>query len=152
MITILLTISLVLAGTAPADLSADAEPTPTTDTPRVDADAATRGGRLYQIYCTSCHGKLGRGDGPAAQGVTPLPTDLTRLSRENGGKFPTARVMLSIDGRRPMPGHGEGAMPIWGLSLQEPDGDYYQEDTVRKKIQDLVSFVETLQRPAVRPN
>ena len=35
---------------------------------------------LYQAYCSSCHGTLGRGDGPAARSIrTPVP-DLTHYS------------------------------------------------------------------------
>jgi high-affinity iron transporter len=33
----------------------------------------TAGGSLYAENCASCHGELGRGDGPAASGMTPAP-------------------------------------------------------------------------------
>jgi mono/diheme cytochrome c family protein len=147
MTTILLAISLLLAGAAQADLHADMEPTPVVKSAPGDPEAANRGSRLFEIYCTSCHGERGRGDGSAAQSMMPPPSDLTRLSRDNDGEFPLARVMLSIDGRRMPPGHREGEMPIWGLSLQEPDSDYYQEETVKKKIEDLTAFLKTLQLP-----
>ncbi len=35
------------------------------------------GAEVYQANCASCHGVLGRGDGPAAPGLEPRPTDLT---------------------------------------------------------------------------
>lgn len=35
------------------------------------------GERIYGIYCASCHGTAGRGDGPAARALTPRPADLT---------------------------------------------------------------------------
>ncbi len=36
-----------------------------------------RGAEVYQANCASCHGALGRGDGPAAAGLDPKPTNLS---------------------------------------------------------------------------
>lgn len=36
-----------------------------------------RGAELYQAQCAQCHGSLGRGDGPAAAGLDPVPANLT---------------------------------------------------------------------------
>lgn len=35
-----------------------------------------RGAALYQQACSACHGSSGRGDGPAAPGIEPRPTNL----------------------------------------------------------------------------
>ena len=35
-----------------------------------------RGAEVYQANCASCHGTLGRGDGPAAAGLDPPPANL----------------------------------------------------------------------------
>ena len=35
-----------------------------------------RGAEVYQANCASCHGTLGQGDGPAARGLEPKPTNL----------------------------------------------------------------------------
>ena len=40
------------------------------------ADSVRRGGELYVIYCTPCHGSTGRGDGPVSGKFVP-PADLT---------------------------------------------------------------------------
>src|SRR5512134_3746191 len=40
-----------------------------------------RGARLYAAECASCHGPAGRGDGPAAAALTPVPADLTDFRR-----------------------------------------------------------------------
>ena len=56
------------------------------------------GRALFAENCAVCHGDSGRGDGPAAAGLTPPPIDLTRLSADNDGVFPMARVMSYIDG------------------------------------------------------
>ena len=41
------------------------------------------GSRLYQEQCAGCHGVTGRGDGPAAQGLTPAPTDFHDAGRRS---------------------------------------------------------------------
>jgi mono/diheme cytochrome c family protein len=38
------------------------------------------GKTLYQSYCASCHGKNGKGDGPAATSLHPKPADYTSAS------------------------------------------------------------------------
>jgi len=35
----------------------------------------------YQTYCAACHGSAGRGDGPAARGLTPPPANLADPGR-----------------------------------------------------------------------
>jgi hypothetical protein len=35
----------------------------------------------YTTHCAVCHGTAGRGDGPAAKGLTPPPADLTDAAR-----------------------------------------------------------------------
>jgi mono/diheme cytochrome c family protein len=123
------------------------EPTdlPEHGAPAVRQELVDEGQLLYGIYCKSCHGPGGRGDGPTARSLKPRPADLTRLSRDNDGEFPLARVLLSIDGRSRVPGHTKGRMPIWGLSLQEADSDTNQEDEVRRKIQCLVEYLKSIQ-------
>lgn len=41
----------------------------------------TRGAELYAGQCVACHGATGRGDGPAAAGLEPAPTDFTDQMR-----------------------------------------------------------------------
>lgn len=72
------------------------------------------GRALYAENCAVCHGDGGRGDGPAAAGLTPPPTDLTRLAAENGGVFPMVRVMSYVDGYT----RADGSMPEFGLLLE----------------------------------
>jgi len=112
-----------------------------------DPESAARGALLYRIYCQNCHGVDARGDGETAKILTVRPADLTRL-RANG-EFPRERLREVIDGRTTTPGHGEPRreMPIWGLGFQELDRDGDQEAEVRAKIDSLLDFLETLQRP-----
>ena len=37
--------------------------------------ATDKGGRIYQKLCWTCHGKTGKGDGPAAAALTIAPAD-----------------------------------------------------------------------------
>src|SRR6187401_2423532 len=50
--------------------------------------AASDAAAMFQSYCAPCHGKSGRGDGPAAAALKKAPADLTKISARNGGKFP----------------------------------------------------------------
>jgi hypothetical protein len=103
------------------------------------------GRQLYEIYCRSCHGESGRGDGPAAETLRPRPSDLTRLSLRNDREFPSERVRRAIDGRDESRQHGPRRMPIWGLGLQELDRDANQEGEVRVKIEQLIVYLKSIQ-------
>jgi high-affinity iron transporter len=45
------------------------------------APQLAQGAVLYRAQCASCHGPLGRGDGPAAAALTPPPADLSDFRR-----------------------------------------------------------------------
>jgi mono/diheme cytochrome c family protein len=63
---------------------------------------------LYVRFCASCHGVTGRGDGPAAEALSPRPADLTRL------RYSMRLLIRQIDGRQPIRAHGSAKMPVWG--------------------------------------
>ena len=98
----------------------------------------------FDLYCASCHGRLGEGDGPAARSLRAAPADLTLLARRNGGTFPRERVIATIDGSGGTAIHGGAEMPVWGPTFRalEPA----ERDAVR--LRNLVVFVESIQRPA----
>ena len=54
-----------------AALGVELDPVPT------NPPTLARGRELYAARCASCHGDVGRGDGPAAAGLVPPPADLT---------------------------------------------------------------------------
>jgi mono/diheme cytochrome c family protein len=110
-------------------------------------DRAGRGGQSYRIYCASCHGTGGEGNGPMARALHERPADLTRI-RERYGTFPEERIAAVIDGRVAVLSHGPGSMPVWGLSFQEAGRDMDQEREVQERIRDLVAYLESIQRPA----
>jgi mono/diheme cytochrome c family protein len=120
--------------------------TQTRSTQEEQQDRVAKGAQAYQVYCASCHGTRGQGNGPMAEALKNQPADLTGISARNGGTFPRERVAGIIDGRQAVLSHGPGNMPVWGLSFQDAGRDLNQEKEVREKIQDLVDFLETLQK------
>jgi mono/diheme cytochrome c family protein len=111
---------------------------------------ATDGGQgqqFYMQYCSSCHGKDGRGNGSVTSYLKVKVPDLTLLKRNNNGVYPTARVMSSIDGTRAVRAHGEREMPVWGeVFRKETEGQRYSELTSLLKAKAIAEYVATLQR------
>jgi len=105
------------------------------------------GAAFYAENCTSCHGAEGRGDGPAAAGLKPKPTDLTTLSAKNGGTFPAARALSFIYGD-PKDGHLARVMPEFGPAMAEDtvpvEIDGILTPTPRE-LAGLLEFLESIQ-------
>lgn len=116
------------------------------------ADKLDFGKLQYDSNCVTCHGKLGKGDGPYAGMVdTRAGADITTLSRKNGGVFPFARVYEIIDGREQVTFHGPREMPIWGNDYQARaaadygDVPYSPEVFTRVRIVALTDYLYRLQ-------
>jgi mono/diheme cytochrome c family protein len=67
--------------------------------------------QLYQSYCGSCHGGDAKGTGPVASSLKTAPTNLTLLSKNNGGKFPEMHVIHSIEGESQVGAHRSKDQP-----------------------------------------
>ena len=93
-----------------------------TDPPLADSEPIALGELQYTLYCASCHGESGRGDGPVAEALKVRPTNLRLLRSVNNGTFPTERVVRYIDGREAVGAHGTRQMPVWGNVWGEVDG------------------------------
>ena len=112
--------------------------------PAVAANAPGKG--LYMMYCASCHGADGRGDGPAASAFKREPTDLTTLTRICGA-FPLREVMSVIDGRRFVAAHGSREMPVWGERfVEELGGEPYPQRTTLFKVREIAEYLVTIQQ------
>jgi len=98
----------------------------------------------YQVYCVSCHGAEGRGDGTIARSLKKQPADLTRIAQRNGGVFPLEKVARAIDGRQPTNAHGPTDMPAWGEVLAKSSASPGAENTAAR-IDALVKYLQTLQ-------
>jgi mono/diheme cytochrome c family protein len=130
----------VIAQTAPAA----AQPT----TPTIKHVAApyttpSSGEGMYNAYCASCHGKDGKGDGPAAPALKMPTTNLTTLAVRNGGTFPAAHVAAVIQGDAMTPAHGSKDMPVWGPIFMSISS--HSKADVQLRIRNLTNYLDSLQ-------
>ena len=61
------------------------------------AERVARGRISFRLYCRSCHGDRATGNGPVAEMLKGPPADLTRLSANNGGKFPAEATLSGFE-------------------------------------------------------
>lgn len=102
----------------------------------------------FDLYCASCHGRLGKGDGPTAAALRTRPADLTTLARRSGGTFPRDRVMEFVEGSSRALAHGSPEMPVWGPTLRGLDAS---DARVTVRLRNIVAFVESIQEPSPNP-
>jgi mono/diheme cytochrome c family protein len=103
----------------------------------------TSGAELFRLYCATCHGVDGRGDGPAAPALKRRPPDLTTISERNGGRFPEFRITHIIDGYEITASHGSREMPIWGDFFH----DMKRDDTQLKlREHNLTEYIRSIQK------
>jgi mono/diheme cytochrome c family protein len=101
------------------------------------------GKEMFLSYCAACHGKSGKGDGPAAGALKQLPADLTMLTKRNGGKYPTDLVTSVLRGQAKLAAHGDQEMPVWGPVFWKMSQG--KEEQVTLRIANLNRYVESLQ-------
>jgi high-affinity iron transporter len=97
------------------------------------APSLARGAEVYAANCSSCHGALGKGDGPSAMGLDPAPTNLTETAaledqspldyyrRITIGVVGTA--MPSFEDRLPAQDRWAAALYASMLRLPQPSGE-----------------------------
>ena len=109
----------------------------------IKATSPVSGNDMYTAYCAVCHGADGKGGGPAASALKVPPTDLTLLSKNNGGKYPALKVSSSIRGESALPAHGSKDMPIWGHLFWSMSSGH--ESEVQQRVANLTKYIESLQ-------
>jgi mono/diheme cytochrome c family protein len=109
---------------------------------KVDSSAAYQGELTFRTYCSSCHGKQARGDGPLANDLKVQPANLTELSKKNEGEFPYEMVITTIENGRNVRGHGTEDMPAWGDAFEMTSQN---EAEAKAKISQLAHFLWSLQ-------
>ncbi|MFT6073963.1 MAG: hypothetical protein ACJAZ1_000877 [Yoonia sp.] len=113
------------------------------------AQDAQQGEAIFGYYCATCHGSDATGNGPMSPSLVVRPTDLTALSFQNGGVFPTTRVVMRIDGRDPLVSHGS-MMPVYGDFFAGTDvmtkTEAGQPVLTSQPIVDLLAYLERLQQ------
>lgn len=105
--------------------------------PTSAADAKT----MFETYCAVCHGKDGKGTGPAAKALAKAPADLTKLSARNGGTFPDVHVRRFIEGLDEVAAHGSRDMPMWGDLFRS-----LNRDTAQIRIAGLAEYLKAMQQ------
>ena len=103
----------------------------------------------YATFCSACHGPQGKGNGDLAGEFNPRPSDLTTLSKRNGGTFPTTKVMAQIWGYAGK--KGRGVMPDFAPLLEGEAVPYDGGDGIATptpiRLVELAEYLKTLQVP-----
>jgi mono/diheme cytochrome c family protein len=134
LLTALLLLSATVAMAQEAKKTIKKAPAPVT--------SPASGEEMFNTYCAVCHGKDGKGDGPAASEFKIPPANLTLLSVNNNGKFPADHVAETIrTGPRDAKAHGSRDMPVWGTVFASMGG----RAQVDLRIHNLTTYVESLQ-------
>jgi mono/diheme cytochrome c family protein len=109
----------------------------------IQPTSAASGPEMYKAYCAVCHGKDGKGDGPAASELKVPPPDLTTLAKRHDGKYPADYVATVLRNGAKAPAHGTADMPVWGpLFSSVSQGDQAQ---VNQRIANLTNYIKSLQ-------
>lgn len=106
--------------------------------------ASMEGKDLYLAYCASCHGKLGKGDGPVASALKAPLADLTTISKRNRGKFPREEMEKIILGEQKSArtAHGSDQMPVWGPVFSKVEND---QDFGLVRVRRLMEYLMSIQ-------
>jgi mono/diheme cytochrome c family protein len=112
---------------------------------QVNRTAATSGKQMYASYCASCHGMDGRGNGPVAVMLRKQPADLSALSKNNGGKFPSEHVAAVLQFGAENMAHGTIEMPVWGPVLSKMDVSVPEQSMRQLRVSNLTRYIESMQ-------
>jgi mono/diheme cytochrome c family protein len=105
---------------------------------------SVRGPDLFRAHCAPCHGSDGKGNGPVSVALKTKPANLTLLAKNNGGKFPIAKIRKFISGDDPfLASHGTREMPIWGPIFHQIEED---QDFGGVRLQNLIAYLQTIQQ------
>ena len=71
------------------------------------------------------------------------PTDLTQLSKSNGGKFRVGAIRQLLGGGSSTPAHGSAEMPMWGPVFRAMSPD---ENMAKLRVDNLLRYLESIRR------
>jgi cytochrome c553 len=97
---------------------------------------------MFDSYCATCHGKDGKGTGPAAKALAKAPADLTKISARNKGTYPETQVRRYIQGLDEVAAHGSRDMPMWGSLFNS-----LSRDTAELRVAALSDYIKKMQTP-----
>jgi len=142
-VIVVVTALFVFACTVAAQENTQAPPAKVIQHVPVKSVSPASGKDMYMSYCAVCHGTDGQGGGPAASALKVPPTDLTLLSKTNGGKYPALKVASTIRGETALPAHGSKEMPVWGTLFWSMSSGHQSE--VQQRVVNLTRYIETMQ-------
>lgn len=125
--------------------SAPAPQQTTVEKAPVQHTSAASGKEMFDSYCAACHGKDGKGNGPAAGALKVPPADLSQLAKSNGGKFPADHVASVLRFGVENPAHGSKDMPTWGALFSSVDNVSTSDALIQLRIHNLTKYIESLQ-------
>jgi len=120
---------------APAPAPAQKPDTAPAESAAVEADAAA-GKADYQIFCASCHGPTGGGDGPVAQALDPKP------AKHNDGNYMNPLKDDYLFRVIKFGGASVGKSP-----MMAPVGGSLSDQQIRN----VIAFIRTLADPPYQP-
>lgn len=120
-----------------------AQPKPVIKHVPIAQTSPASGQEMFTTYCAACHGKDGKGAGPAAPALKDPVTNLTTLAAKNGGKYPSMRVSSVIRGEEVLAAHGSREMPVWGKLFSSISNGSNAE--VLQRVANLNNYIESLQ-------
>ena len=105
---------------------------------------AVRGKTIYMEKCAPCHGDDAKGNGPQANTLKELPSDLTQINKNRGMKeMPIGDIARMIDGRKLVAGHGTREMPVWGEVFTLEEG--LSEGELKGRLGELIAYLMSIQ-------
>ena len=79
------------------------------------------------MFCATCHGDTGKGDGPGGQGLTPPPRDFSKgdfkFDANKSGKSGEDADLHSVIAKGAAEFGGSPLMVAWGGTLSDADID-----------------------------
>jgi mono/diheme cytochrome c family protein len=103
-----LTVGFALSVLAGGPLSVGADPA-------IEID---KGKQVYSVYCITCHGPLGDGQGPVGKTLDPPPRDFTKGEFKYGG---TDQDLFDVMTNGAASKGGSPLMAPWGAVIPEAD-------------------------------
>ena len=90
----------------------------------------------YDASCVGCHGKTGKGDGPAAAGLTPKPQDHT-----------DGKIMNALSDKYLFDIIKDGGVAVKKAALMPASGKKLSD----QEIWDIVAYIRSLANPPYKP-
>lgn len=97
---------------------------------------ANAGKAKYESLCAGCHGKTGKGDGPAAASLNPKPQDHSdgKVMNSLSDQYLTDIIKNGGAAVKKSP-----LMPAWGKTLKD------------QEISDVTVYIRSLAKPPYKP-